>query len=177
MLYPFRVFLWACTGEVWHYQRRKSLVIIWQYFFYIMNMMWQCNIGRKKKQTKKSIIKTSSGLFFFLVCGANSTHIRHPNYSCLTPFLSSAPILHAVHSSPLQFLNFDLMYASIHYLFGIAPKPPLCDSPTPFPQSCAWQHNSSVSSSKHTPSAYFSHVHSCQACYSPSSRPHQCWGI
>lgn len=64
--------------------------------------------------------------FFFLVYGANSTHIRHPNCSCLIPFILSSPILHAVRSSPFQFLNFDLMYASIDYLFGIAPKPPLC---------------------------------------------------
>lgn len=79
------------------------------------------------------MIKSISGLFFFLVYGANSTHIRCSNCSCLIPFLSSSPILHAVHSSPLQFLNFDLMFAFIT-LFGIASKPPLCVAlPLPFP--------------------------------------------
>lgn len=94
---------------------------------------------------------------------------------CLTSFLSSCPILHVVHSSPLQFLNFDLLYASIDCLFGIAPKSPLCVALLlPFPSP---DRTTPVSSSKHSPSAYFSHADSCQACYSPSSWPHQCSGI
>lgn len=68
------------------------------------------------------MIKTSSGLFLY---GANSTH-QAPKPLLPHPFSLSLP-----HSTCSPQLTSPLPELAPHVIFGIAPKPPLCDVPTP----------------------------------------------